>query len=442
MLTLLSNVCGCMLSCTELRCAELARCLRGVGCHGVSAGTSLCSMSEIRRGERFILDACWAPFSSTRSLRWQQRAGATCAPSTQEISAFSAILACASAGRAHAAGGREGQRRGTECCARRSGGRFAPSAGGEVIPPRHSSPSAASACCSPLLQCTAGARWDSQLHGMGMRMDGAVVYAKYEDAVPLRVGAGGTGGNCAAPLRPLCVVFLQPSSFCSPVLWLCRSPLVRAPARCCVRLVGRGAVRLFCCCCSSLCSLRHDEEGHSHVSSACDEDAGQAIGRQGAARVHARSQRRAHVRLATSHTRTRQRSEAGRSRLCAWRAATRLSNLVCVSVCARCWGTIFTSSTATYDPTKCKVRARARPRLPCCTAAMGAHSPPPVCVCIHLCVYPCVQKAEDKLFKCQLSMESSSMAKQRKGMKASIIHQVLTIANSAAHASKFKPKTK
>jgi len=51
-----------------------------------------------------------------------------------------------------------------------------------------------------------------------------------------------------------------------------------------------------------------------------------------------------------------------------------------------------------------------------------------------------VQRQEDQLFKCQLSMESSSLTKQRRAMKASIIHQVLTIANSSQHASKFKPK--
>jgi hypothetical protein len=68
-----------------------------------------------------------------------------------------------------------------------------------------------------------------------------------------------------------------------------------------------------------------------------------------------------------------------------------------------CWGTIFTSATAQYDPTKCK-------------------------------------KQEETLFKCQLAMESGSLTKQRRSMKASIIHQVLTIANNSTNAGKFRPK--
>lgn len=72
-----------------------------------------------------------------------------------------------------------------------------------------------------------------------------------------------------------------------------------------------------------------------------------------------------------------------------------------VSDVLMCWGTIFTSSSAEYDPTKCA-------------------------------------KQESTLFKCQLSMESSSLTKQRRSMKASIVHQVLTIANNSANSGKFK----
>lgn len=74
-----------------------------------------------------------------------------------------------------------------------------------------------------------------------------------------------------------------------------------------------------------------------------------------------------------------------------------------VSAVVMCWGSIFTSSSAQYDPTKCK-------------------------------------REEDALYKCQLSMESGSLTKQRRSMKASIIHQVLTIANNSTNAVKFRPK--